>query len=371
MQIAEASGLAEWINKEITEAHVIQQYEALYKVINHNATRPQNEPMQPYEEQRATLFETISLVHLNALSLTQQEALGTLGIKAHIGKAGVAALQELLKNNDIAFVAQSINEIKNEIANGITKAEAMQQALEPLIESEGLVIDHDSVLTRVIFDHEASVDDIESLKYWSSKLFDIGRGFAMAQGQSPKDIRVVGASTGSFIIELAILAVKVVPVATAIGLILDAMVKYREYQIKSIEARRMKDENTDIADELEEDANRWEDRAERLKVSVVEKVTDEVRQSIDDFREENQAEFEKAIRALVDLHAKGGTVDCVIPAEREEEEGEERADDVAATLDTLRQKFARIRDLRETPLLEHSLADDEEDTRKVEDEDKD
>jgi len=373
MQIVEVYGLAEWINKEIAEAQVIQQYNALHKVINHNVTRPPAEPMQPFEEQRGAITETITSVHLNALSLSQLESLDTLGIKAHIGKAGVTKLEDLLKNNDIAFVAQSVNEIKNEIAAGIAKAQAIQQALEPLIETEEFVVDRDSVLTRVIFEHEASIDDIEKLKSWSSKLFDIGRGFAIAQGQTPKDIRVVGASKGSLIIELAILAAKVVPIATAIGLILNAMVKYREYQILSIQARRMKADDADLADEFEKDAVRWEQRAENLKTAIAKKVADEVRQTIADFREENQAEFEKAVRALVDLHAKGGTIDCVIPEEEGEGEGEdkegERTGDTAAALDNLRQAFARIRDLRETPLLEHSSFDDEEDEQDEQDED--
>lgn len=206
MQIAEAYGLAEWINEEIVGAKVIQNFDALYNAVNQNATRPQNQPMQPFEDQRAALVDTISSVNLNSLSLSQLEALDTLGIKANIGAAGVAKLAELLTNTlDIALVAERINEFKNEIATGIAKAAAIKIALEPLIETEELDVDHDSVLTRVIFEHEASIDDIAKLKSWSSKLFDIGRGFAIVQGQTPQDIRVVGASKGSLIFELRFL----------------------------------------------------------------------------------------------------------------------------------------------------------------------
>ena len=156
MQIAEAYGLAEWINEEIVEAQVIQEFDALYNAVNQNATRPQNQPMQPFEEQRAALVETISSVNLNALSLSQLESLETLGIKAYIGKTGATKLAELLANTlDIALVAQKINEFKSEIAAGVAKATAIKQALEPLIDIDEFDVDHDSVLTRVIFEHDA------------------------------------------------------------------------------------------------------------------------------------------------------------------------------------------------------------------------
>lgn len=358
MQIAETYALAEWINDEIVDAQVVQEYDALFNVVDQNASRPQNQAMQPFEDQRVALFETISSVNLNALSLSQLESLETLGIKPYVGKAGTTNLAELLSNTlDIALVAKRISEFRSELTSGIAKAAAIKQALEPLVDINELDVDSNSILTRVIFEHDASIDDIAMLKSWSSKLFDIGRGFAIAQGQTPQDIRVIGASKGSLIFELAIFATKVVPIATAVGLILTAMVKFKEYQLKAIEVRRMKAEDADLAEELEEDAVRWDQRADKLKAAIAVKVAEEVRQSIVDFKEENTAEYEKAVRTLVDLYAKGGSVDCVIP---EEEEDEEREADTTAAFETLRQTFARIRDLRETPLLEHLKVDDEE-----------
>lgn len=356
MQINETNSLCSWITKEIVASKLMEKFDALFSILDANSKRPNNQPAQPFEDQRIDLLNGLVEININTLSLEQLRALETLNIKNNIGNSGIEKINNLLSNElDIAHVANEINVMKNEIQNGINISDSVKNAIKPLVTDEDKEIAKDKVLTRVIFDHDASIGNIKNLKDWSSKWFDIGRGFAIANGQTPEDVEVVGATKGSLIVELALLATTALPLAKAINLTFDSLVKYREYQLKSAEVRRMKADNLKLEDEFEDDAKRWEDRAQRLKADTAEEITEEIKQYFNDYREDNQAEFGKAVRTLVDFLSKGGDVDCVIP----DEESEDIDEELNKTLTSLRNDFARIRQLKETLLLEHKNDNDE------------
>src|SRR5699024_5069424 len=110
-----------------------------------------------------------------------------------------------------------------------------------------------------------------------------------------------GASQGSIIVELALLASTALPLAKAINLILDSMVKYREFQLKTIEVREMKKGTPELEQDFEEDATRWEARADRLKESTVDTVFEEMKTELPEYREGADAELRSAIKRLVEF----------------------------------------------------------------------
>lgn len=356
MQITEMLQVTKWIKHEIEDGQIIAKFDALYSILNANAAA--NQPAQAFEDQKVELIGAITSININVLSLSQIQALDILHIKPNIGNLDKKKLEDLLVNTlDIAHVAEQVNAMKNEVQGGINHSNQIAAALEPFIDSEELEIEPNKILTRVIFEHDASIDDINKLRDWSSKWFDIGRGFAIANGQTPEDIRVVGGARGSLIIELAILATTAVPIAKAINLTLDSMVKYKDYQLRANEVRRLKGDNPRLEEEFEEDAKRWEQRALDLKKETAEEITEKIKQHLSDYREDNQAELGKAVRTLVDFISKGGDVDCVITEEVEEKEF---AEGISEALRLLRADFNHIRDLKETLLLEHKTNDNEE-----------
>ncbi len=359
MQINETSQLCDWINKEIVTKQLIPKFDALFSILNANSIKQNNQPAQPFEDQKTDLIDGLMDVNINILSLEQLKALETLGIKKNIGSLGKEKINKILSNNlDIAHVANEINTMKDEIQNGINIAESIKNAIRPLVTDDTLEIDQNKVLTRIIFDHDAAIYNIKNMKEWTSKWFDIGRGFAVANGQTPEDIEVIGATKGSLIIELALLATTALPIAKAINLTLDSMVKYRDYQLKSVEVRSMKSDNPKLENDFEEDAKRWEERAKKLKSETAEEITEDIKQYLNDFREENQAELGKAVRTLVDFLSKGGEVDCVIPEDINDIDDEENKD-LHGALTSLRDDFVRIRHLKETLLIEDNSKDGE------------
>ena len=351
MQISETYQLTMWIKKEIQDAQIVEKYNALFKVLNENANRPPNQPAQPFEEQKNTLFEAITSINVNILTLSQLKVLEMLNINQNIGNKGLNKLHDILANTlDIAHVSEQINKMKSEIQQGIKKSNQLQTALTPIIQEEEPEISSDRVLTRVIFEHEATVKDIKELREWSSKWFDIGRGFAMANGQTPEDVQVIGGARGSLIIELALLATTALPIAKAINLTLDSMVKYKDYQLRAAEVRRLKEDTPNLADDFEEDAKRWESRAQKLKQEVADDITIEIKQHFSDYREENQSELRKAVQTLVDFISKGGDIDCVIA---DETASEETSEELTKTMRLLKDDFSSIREIKETLSIEH------------------
>ncbi len=351
MHINELFALTEWVEKEIKSINLGGIYSNLFNVLNQNANRRNNQPAQPFEEQKADLLAALNGVNLYVLSETQIASLDTMGILRNVSSKAVSKVTELLSNTlDIAHVATELNSIKTELQQGVQKSDAIRAALGPIAQQNESDIAANKILTRITFHHDASINDIKELNEWSSKWFDIGRGFAMANGQTPEDVEIVGATKGSLILEVAILASLALPIAKTISLTMDSLVKFQDFRLKSAEIRKLKDDNENISAELEEDAERWEARAIKVKENAQTEITEKIKQHFDNYKEDANAELHKAVKTLIDFLSRGGDVDCVIPEESEEEVGAESAE----TLKALREDFKRIRNLKEDLRIEHN-----------------
>ena len=353
MHINELFALTEWVEKEIKSINLAGIYSNLFSVLDQNAKKQNNQPAQPFEQQKTDLLTALNGVNLYILSETQIASLDTMGILSNVGSEAASKVTELLSNTlDIAHVAAQVNAIQTELQQGVQKSDAIRAALTPITQQDEGDTETNKILTRITFHHDACINDIKELNEWSSKWFDIGRGFAMANGQTPEDVEIVGATKGSLILELAILASLALPIAKTINLTMDSLVKFQDFRIKSAEIRNMKAENENIAAELEEDAERWEARAIKVKEDAEIEITEKIKQHFDNYKEEANAELHKAVKTLIDFLSRGGDVDCVIPEEQEDEE-EELGAETAETLKTLREDFKRIRELKEDLLIEH------------------
>lgn len=352
MQTTELYQLTQWVESEIVDLEILEKLTTLHSILSSNSRRQNNQPAESFDEEKQDLIEKLGKIQLNLLSLEQITTLENLGIKNNISQYGINKINKVLVNTlDIAHVALEIEEMINEVQEGLNKLTLLENSLAPfIIDGLDAEISEDQVLTRVIFEDDASVTNIEELKTWSSKWFDIGRGFAIANGQTPKDIEVIGGARGSLIIELAVLATTALPIAKAISMTLESMVKYKEFQLKAIEVRRLKDETPKLAKDFEDDAKRWEARAKQLKKEISDDISNDVIQYFSNYQKDNTAEYKKAVKTLVDFISKGGDVDCVVT---DASEDSEIAAETIETMRQLREDFAEIRALKETLLLEH------------------
>lgn len=351
MQVSELHQLTSWVEDSIINTSLSSHYTGLQNVLNQNAQRRNNQPAQPFETQKSTLIEALSSINSDELTNTQIATLNQLELKDLIGNEGVAKIEHLLSNTlDIAQVAKTMQEYTARLNSGISKVQAIKAALSPILHESDADISKGKVLTRVVFHHDASINNIKDLKSWTNKWFEIGRGFSIANGQTPEDVEVIGAAKGSIIIELALLATTALPIAKAINLTVDSLVKFQDFRLKSLQIRDMKNENPKLEKELEEDAERWDSRAQQVKDDAVNEITDEIKNTLENFKEEHSNELNKAVRNLVDFMSKGGDVECVVSDDESDEEEVDK--DNEAVLLELKQSFAQLKNSKKNLRLE-------------------
>ena len=288
-------------------------------------------------------------VDLASLTKDQLAFLHELGIAEAVGDDGPNAIEDVLYKNviDLATAAQKTQLIYQEVAEGLAKSNQIKVGLTGVVSSEQYELDNE-ILMRVTFTGQAKMGNIKDFKNWGNAWYDIGRGIALAHGTSPEDIKIVGATTGSIIIELTVVASIA---TTASGIILAALKvaeKVLDIKKKAEEIRGLKLTNDKLAKDLDEAADTEKAKGiEEITVTMIKKL------SIKKTGEGDKVEaLETSIMNLVNFIEQGGEVDFIMP-----ESGIEEGDEEPSNKE-LRVAFQEIRRLEEKiALIEHKKAD--------------
>lgn len=341
MNVSELFDLTHWITKEIEKTQVPQKYQVLQTILQQHS-QP-NQQRQPFESQQEDLINTLRKIPLGQLTRDQLDFLSHLGISQAVGEEGIQQIEEILYRNviDVATSAQKLQEILQKVSQGVAKSNQIKEGLTDCVIEEEYEVENE-ILMRVSFTGHALMSNITDFKSWGIIWHDIGRGIAMVHNATPEDIKIVGATKGSIIIELAVIA----SIATTTsGIILAALKvaeKVLDIRTKAEELRGLKMKNDKFSKELEKEA-------ENEKQSGIEEITGEVVKELKlkDGEGDKIKALDIAVKNLVNFVEKGGVVDFVIP-ESEEEEGEEDENK------NLRVAFQEIRLLeKKISLLEH------------------
>lgn len=337
MNVSELFDLTRWIVAEVTEKQIVQKYSALHQAL-HQAAQP-NQPTAAFEGQREDLLATVRAVPLNQLTRDQLTFLNDLGIGKALGPDGAAKVEDILYRNviDVATSAAKVKEIHDELNRGVSKSNQIRQGLSGVVSEEPYEID-DEVLIRVCFRGNAAMSNIVDLKKWGNTWHEIGRGIALAHDATPEDIRVVGATNGSVVIEMATLAT----LAGSTSMILLAALKVAEKVLdvakKVEEWRGLKLKNKKLAGEMEKEVeNTRSEGLEQITATMIKELG----------LKKNAADGEKiealdrSIKSLVAFVESGGEVDFVIPDAPDDEDSDAQPPEY----DQLRVRFAEIRTL--------------------------
>jgi len=344
MNVSELFELTHWITREIEGAQIPQKYQALQTILQQHS-QP-NQQKTPFESQKDGLINALIKVPLGQLTRDQLDFLYHLGIASAVGEEGIEAIEDTLYKNviDVATSAQKLQQMLQKINEGISKANQIKAGLTNCVLEEEYETDNE-ILMRVSFTGHALMSNVTDFKSWGNIWYDIGRGIAMVHDASPEEVKIVGATKGSIIIELAVIA----SIATTTsGIILAALKvaeKVLDIKTKAEELRGLKMKNDKFAKDLEKEA-------ENEKKSGIEEITSEVVKTLKikkDGEGDKVKALDTAVKNLVNFIEKGGVVDFIIPEEEEEpEEGEEKKNE------ELRIAFQEIRQLeKKLALIEH------------------
>lgn len=279
---------------------------------------------------------------LHELTNEQVRFLDCIGIGPYLGAEGASGVEDILIRNplDLATVASRLTERLESIRDGIGRSDRLAQDLQGcVVVSESL---GDGILIRVKFAGDASVENVVDLKDWSNVWHGIVRGITMAHGASPEEIRVIGASQGSLIIDLAgpeTFAITVTGIVFGALRVAEKVVQIRK---QAQEVKGLKLSNQKIAKELESEAK-------KVEASGAEEVTAEFTAKLNlDPAKSGDAitALGRAISDLVRFLRQGGEVDCVLPEQTEEEESQSPdRQELAQNLHQIRELERRLREL--------------------------
>ena len=354
MELREAYDLDKWIKEEITSREVMQKYSALQQALQQNFKRNQNQPPIPFNEQKEALLKALTNVSTYGLSNPQLRVLENLEISKHVGKTSSDNIRVLMTENaaDLGHLAAEIQKYQTELQEGIKKITGISTALETIISTKEMKLPEDMILTRVTFQNDASINDINDLKTWTNRLHTISRGMAVACNQPVESIKVEGASKGSLVFTLVIGRYIASVLTKTIKEVLECMSEYQNFKIKAHEAELAALKKDRFEQDYLEDQQRWEERATRAKRQIIDDLTEQRKEDIEAFNDNHQAELRSSIKDLVELISKGGDVDPVIPPVELMAEGE---DEGAGNVDLnqLRQDYVRLTELKENLRIEH------------------
>ncbi|MFZ3116282.1 MAG: hypothetical protein WA121_11900 [Syntrophales bacterium] len=347
MNVSELLNLTTWIDEKVVKAQIVKKYEALHSILQQNS-QP-NQQKQPFESQKDELITILGGVNLDGLTKDQLNFLNNLGIGNAVGEAGIGLVEDVLFKNviDVATSAQKVEEIIKRINEGIEKSNQIKAGIENCTEEEAYEAE-DEVLMRIAFTGKASMSSVTDFKSWGNIWYDIFRGIAMLHNLSPENVKIIGATQGSIVLELAV----IIDIATtASGIILAALrvtEKVLDIRMKAEEIRELKLKNIKLAKDLEKEAeNEKRIGIDEITVRLVNKF------SLD---QNNQGDkvtaLDKAINNLVDFVEMGGEVDFVMSDGKKSDDKENQKEK-----HELRIVFQEIRNLERKLSLTESRRD--------------
>lgn len=335
MNVSELLTLTLWVQRNVEQGQISQKYQELHTIVHQNART--NQGNKPFEQQKNALCEALISMPLKELTNHQLEFLDSTGILSAVGQSGVDTIEDVLFRNalDLATAAQKLAELKAQIDQGVAKVTQIREGLKGC-EVAGGSESHDHYLMRVSFAGNAALENVVDFKAWGSTWYDIGRGVAMAHDEPPESIKVVGATKGSIVVELAVIA----SIATTTSGIILAGLKVAEKVLdirkKAEEIRGMKLKNDKLAQELKDAAN-------TEKEEGINQITVELSAQLQlnkGAQGDKIKALDTAVKNLVSFVENGGTIDFIAPTEVEDEAEENEADREA-----LQEAFQEIRAL--------------------------
>jgi len=337
MNVSELFYLTYWVTDEIVSTQIPRKYKALQTILQQHS-QP-NQQKQPFEAQQIDLTKALKNVPLHKLTKDQLLFLRELGIAQAVGDEGIDVIEDILYRNviDVATSAQKLEQIYQEITKGIKKSDQIKAGLDGCVIEEEYLAEND-VLIRVSFTGQATMSNVVDFKSWGNIWYEIGRGIAMAHNVSPEDVRIVGATKGSIIIELAVIGIIAATTSKIILLALKVAEKVLKIRKTAEEVKNWKLKNKKLASEIEEEA-------EKEKTAGIKKITTEIIKKLKLKRSEEGDKINalnKAVINLVNFIESGGEVEFVIP--EDEVEGDE-SEIVAPIYGDLRITFQEIRQL--------------------------
>ncbi len=348
MNVVELYNLAKWVEAEVEDANLLNQYSELYVLFKQNSNRFR----VLFEKEKNTLIETLKGINIKNLTKDQEAFLNELEISFAIGLQGVKPIEDILFLNqvNIETADQEFKRIINPLTAGISRMTDISNGLRGRVQDE-IGEYQDEVLIRVGFLDNASMSNIEDFKKWGEEWYKIGYGIAMAHGVKPQDIKIVGATRGSVILDIIASHPITITMGSIVFLSLTVTNKILNItkaiqQIKKIglEAELLKRNISDLEDTAKKEK---EDGINNIAALQIKKLG--LKKNIDG---DKIAALVWSITALFDFNEQGGEVNFIPP--KQEANSDEK--DAFAEIRKIANDIKALED--EAKLTKHQISND-------------
>ena len=347
MEVGELWELVEWIVANVTEPRLQKKYGALHNVLSQN-TQPNN-PKSPFEQPANELKSFLIRMPLAELNQSQLAFLAQIELAPYIGEAGAQYVEDTLYRNqlDIATAAARIQDAITKINKAIERTTKIREGLTDLIPSQAAP--DDSVILRVTFSNDASIDNVVQLKNWSKAWHDISAGLSRALDKSPTDVLVVSVQQGSVIISLGLIYAVAKVANYIIERALQNTLTFHQIRHEIQKVKALTIANKQAEANFSTGVNSFEVGLVKMKEQLVADITSELAKQLKIKRDsdgDKHTRLERSVFLIVNFLNKGGRVDVIAKQDAIAEDGIEiQSDKQKALREQVFQEALRIRQM--------------------------
>lgn len=360
MQVSELIHLHDWFQYNVVNKGIIDKYTALHQVLQNNinaSSQPANQrnraQLKAYQSELDDLLGTISNVDFRTIGVAQESLLDSMNVIALIGsrghselsKASVNSLDLVSFNTYCSGAVTTLNKCNQNLSN--LKAQLREVfAGSDVIESD---FDPNSeVMLRVHFQGNSSLSNVELFESWGKQWKFIIDHTGTPYDTSSQDVKIVGASKGSVILELIVAAS---PYAVAFG----GLITWALSTINStleIRKKRKEMESVDMDLEIKKVILEQLQTAEnKIKQDAIDQKVSEISNEVGNLDGDATNKLSSAVRKFFNFIDGGGSIDIVTESEVDEE-------NVADEIKQLRENFGEAKLIQENlKALEHLKTD--------------
>ncbi|MYM55186.1 hypothetical protein [Thalassovita mangrovi] len=348
MEIAEVFDLARWYQDQGPKTGRL--YQELQTVLQHNASQNQKQPVrEPLEK----LISALKALPMAELSFQQVAHLDDMGVACFLGVRGAEFVERVVTQSsyDPATSASEIKTATDTVNATVGTFQNLANTLKAAAfktDNEAEKLDSDTAMARIQFRQDASIRNIAEMKKWSGDWNDIARGIGHLVGETPHDMKVVGASKGSIIVcvtgSMMLISAFAFMSKKVSGIVLDVL--RVQNAIEDLRHKRLW--NDTIEKSMKDDLKKREG-------ALVDEIIAGLKERAGDgFVQEHDAHLTTAVKKYVDFSKKGGEVDYLQPPEPEFEEDQAMGDheeSQSLLVTELRDLISEIRSIKSESLL--------------------
>ncbi len=326
MNVDELYSLTQWANKEVIKNQLANKYQDL-----HNRLLQNNHQFGVgHEKEKNELIETLEGIDFTILTKDQVDFLDELQILSEIGFHSISQIKDILflNNVDVGIAEQKLKKAVQNLSGGITRISSIYKGLNGCVHDEIGGYQED-VFVRIGFHGDAVISNVEDFKDWGEKWHHIGRGIALAHNKTPQDVKIVGATRGSVMLEVVSIPEILATIAAIVLFSQKAKMNYLNMKKVAADTRLInaKTKHLDLQNKvLEESAKNLDKEAKAQHEVGIKNALETLKKELnltDSVDNEKSVALEMAITYLFDFNKQGGAVNFITPKQEYLDEADE------------------------------------------------